>query len=483
VEPYERYTQDVLADTRGRTTGAFFDFDGTIIATHSITDMFLERLREGEVGVFEVIDLGEMVSRYLLDVGGFEDALAAAVENFAGVPAQHLAELGRKVGHEHLIAEIYPEVKAMIRAHQRQGHTVAIVSSATRYQVETVAKHLGIEHILCTEVEVLDGHLTGRLVGEPCFGEEKLCAVRRFARQRHISLAKSYCYSDGAEDLPLLEAVGHPTVINPDSRLAAAAKRAGWTDVRLDSRGTLGVGDVVRSLLVYGSALPLLAAGLPMRALGFSHRETSNVFLNLWTTLASAIARLKLIVDGEEHLWSHRPAVFVFNHQSAVDVLITARLLREDIVPVAKQEIRNQLPMGPAFSFTDAVFIDREHVNDPGRALAPAARALEEGRSVAIAPEGTRSQDGHLGRFKLGAFHLARDVGVPIVPIVIHNAQDALPYKAIFVRPAEVKVTVMPPIDTTGWTGNDLHAQADRLRARYLAVLGQADAPTPAMAV
>jgi phosphoserine phosphatase len=98
VEPYERYTQDVLADTRGRATGAFFDFDGTIIATHSIKDMFLERLREGEVGVFEVIDLSEMVSRYLLDVGGFEGALAAAVENFAGVPEQHLADLGRKVG-------------------------------------------------------------------------------------------------------------------------------------------------------------------------------------------------------------------------------------------------------------------------------------------------------------------------------------------------------------------------------------------------
>jgi putative phosphoserine phosphatase/1-acylglycerol-3-phosphate O-acyltransferase len=483
VEPYERFTQDILAGTGGRTTGAFFDFDGTVIATHSIKDMFLERLREGEVGVLEAIDFSEMVSRYLLGAGGFEDALAAAVENFAGVPAKHLAELGEKVGRDHLIAEIYPEIKAMIRTHQRRGHTVAIVSSATRYQVETVAKHLGIEHILCTEVELLDGRLTGRLVGQPCFGYEKLRAVRKFSRQRQINLAKSYFYSDGAEDLPLLEAVGHPKVVNPDSRLSAIATREGWSEIRLDSRGTLGVGDVVRSLLVYGSALPLLAAGLPLRALGMSHRETTNVFLNVWTTLASAIARLKLIVDGEEHLWSDRPAVFVFNHQSAVDVLITARVLREDVVPIAKEEIRDQLPMGPAFSFADAVFIDREHVDDPVRALKPAADALKEGRSVAIAPEGTRSRDGRIGHFKLGAFHLAREAGVPIVPIVIHNAQDALPYKAIFVRPAEVKVTVLPPIGTAGWKRADIHPQADKLRARYLEVLGQVDDSPAALAV
>ena len=483
MEPYERFTQDILAGTGGRTTGAFFDFDGTVIATHSIKDMFLERLREGEVGVLEAIDLSEMVSRYLLGVGGFEDALAAAVENFAGVPAQHLAELGEKVGRDHLIAEIYPEVRAMIRAHQNRGHTVVIVSSATRYQVETVAKHLGIEHILCTEVELLDGRLTGRLVGQPCFGYEKLRAVRKFARQRHISLAKSYFYTDGAEDLPLLEAVGHPAVVNPDARLSTIARREGWEDIRLDSRGTLGVGDVVRSLLVYGSAVPLLAAGLPMRALGMSHRETTNVFLSVWTTLASAIARLKLIVEGEEHLWSDRPAVFVFNHQSAVDALITARLLREDVVPVAKEEIRDQLPMGPAFSFADAVFIDREHVDDPARALRPAAEALREGRSVAIAPEGTRSRDGHIGRFKLGAFHLAREAGVPLVPIIIHNAQDALPYKAIVVRPAEVKVTVLPPIQTADWKRADIHPQASKLRARYLEVLGQAAEPPAALAV
>ena len=163
--------------------------------------------------------------------------------------------------------------------------------------------------------------------------------------------------------------------------------------------------------------------------------------------------------------------MFIFNHQSAVDVLITARMLREDVIGVAKKEIKHQLPMGIAFTYTGTVFIDREHVGDPRIALKPAVDALRSGRSVVIAPEGTRSR----------AFHMARQAGVPIVPIVIHNAQDALPYKAVVVRPAEVKVTVLPPQCTDDWEIADVEPQAARIRALYLDTLGQTERREPAV--
>ena len=473
MQPYEHFTREIAAGMRGKTTGAFFDFDGTIIATHSVKDMFLERLKNGEITSQELFDLGDMVTRYLLNVSGFEEALVTAVGNLKGMPERELIELGEKVTREHLAAEIFPEVRAMITAHERQGHTVVIVSSATRYQIEPIAKILGVEHILCTELELQDGRLTGRVRGEPCFGDNKLLAARDFARKQRIRLFRSYFYANGIEDLPLLEAVGHPVTVNPDGKLAAVTRENGWRAVHLESRGTVGVGDVVRSLLVYGTALPLLAAGLPMRALGASEREATNISLSAWTSVASAIARLKLLIDGEEHLWSHRPAVFIFNHQSAVDVLITARMLREDVIGVAKKEIKHQLPMGIVFTYTGAVFIDREHVGDPRLALKPAVDALKTGRSVVIAPEGTRSRDGKLGSFKLGAFHMARQAGVPIVPIIIHNAQDALPYKGIVVHPAEVKVTVLPPQPTGKWRLADVESQAGRIREMYLDALGQ----------
>jgi putative phosphoserine phosphatase/1-acylglycerol-3-phosphate O-acyltransferase len=475
VEPYENYTRDIVAGMRGRTTGAFFDFDGTIIATHSVKDMFLERFRSGEITGQEIFDLGDLISRYLLKFGDFEDAIVAAVRNLKGMSEARLAAMGEKVSKEHLAGQVFPEIRALIRAHQRQGHTVAIVSSATRYQVESLARELGIEHILCTELEIINGRMTGRLDGKACYGENKLTAVREFAKQHRIGLKKSYFYANGSEDVALLEAVGHPVAVNPDNRLESVARESGWREIHLDSRGMVGVGDVVRSLFIYGSALPFLAAGLPIRALGVSERDATNFSLSAWSSVAAAIARLKLIVEGEEHLWSDRPAVFVFNHQSSIDVLITAKLLREDIVGVAKKELKYQLPMGPAFTYAGAVFIDREHVGDPERALKPAIDALQSGKSVVIAPEGTRSRDGKLKRFKYGAFHLAQQAGVPIVPIVIHNAQDALPYKSLFVRPAQVQVTVLKPIRTDTWKSGEVESKVREIRDLYLDVLGQPD--------
>ena len=475
MEPYEHFTRDIFAGSRGRTTGAFFDFDGTIIATHSVRDMVLERFRNGELTGQEIFNLGTMVARYLLNPDGFAEAMTESIRKLAGLQEHKLEELGEKVAREHLAAEVFPEVRAMIRAHQRQGHTVAIVSSATRYQVEPMARSLGIEHVLCTELEVVDGRLTGEPAGDVCFAVNKLAAVRRFAREHRVRLRKSYFYTNGAEDEPLLDAVGHATVVNPDGRLADIARHNGWRELHLESRGQVGITDIARSVLVYGSVLPFLAVGLPMRVLGASEREATNFSIGAWSSVAAAIARLKLITEGEEHLWSHRPAVFIFNHQSAADVLITARLLREDVIGVAKKELKHQLPMGPAFTYTGAVFIDREHVGDPRLALQPAADALRSGRSVVISPEGTRSRDGRLGRFKLGAFHLARQAGVPIVPIVIHNAQDALPWKALVVRPAEVKVTVLEPIPTGSWKLSTVEARAQEIRRLYLDVLGQAD--------
>ena len=103
----------------------------------------------------------------------------------------------------------------------------------------------------------------------------------------------------------------------------------------------------------------------------------------------------------------------------------------------------------------------------------PAVKALEEGKSVVIAPEGTRSKDGRLGEFKRGAFHLAMQAGVPIVPIVIHNATDALPNKSLVVRPAEVKVTVLKPVDTSDWTLRSVAPATRRIHKAYLDILGK----------
>jgi putative phosphoserine phosphatase/1-acylglycerol-3-phosphate O-acyltransferase len=197
-----------------------------------------------------------------------------------------------------------------------------------------------------------------------------------------------------------------------------------------------------------------------------------NLAASTWSDLASAFAGIDLRVEGEDHLWSHRPAVFLFNHQSGIDPLLVAKLLRRDFTGVGKQELRTHPVFGPAFAFAGVVFIDRGDTQKAIEALKPAIAALREGRSIAIAPEGTRSRTQKLGRFKKGAFHIAMQAGVPIVPIVFRNALDVLPRGAVVLRPATVEVVVLPPVETRGWTRQNLDQRIEEVRASYLEVLG-----------
>jgi putative phosphoserine phosphatase/1-acylglycerol-3-phosphate O-acyltransferase len=369
---------------------------------------------------------------------------------------------------------IFPELKNILKAHQAKGDTLVIITSATRFQVDPIARYLGIKHILCTELEEKDGLYTGRMNGPPCYGEEKLRLAKAFCGQHGLKLQSSYFYSNGVEDLPLLEAVAHPVAINPDKALARIARKRGWLSLQPGKRGSTGIKDVARTLTTFASVLPAIALGLPFRLLG-SERSAINFSLATWAGFASWIAGLRLIIEDEPYLWSHRPAVFLFNHQSAMDVLITAQLMQQDVTGIAKKEIKRQPIMGPAMMALGAVFIDRDNKGDPQEALAPAIAALKEGKSVLIAPEGTRSKDERLGKFKKGAFHLAMQAGVPIVPIVIHNSLDALPNHSMVVRPAEVKVTVLKPIPTKDWNTRDLVRCAHNVRRNYLRVLDQND--------
>jgi putative phosphoserine phosphatase/1-acylglycerol-3-phosphate O-acyltransferase len=477
VEPYQAYTKHIKQKSGDAETAAFFDLDGTIIATHSVKDMFSERLFTGQVSLSEAIDLVNMAGRYALKMGSFEDAMASSLRNVRGLKEQDFKALGEKVFRERLTAVVFPEMKAIIRAHRASGHTQVIVTSATRFQAEGLARSLGIDHILCTELAVSKGRFTGKFDGEACYGPAKLTAARRFAQEHGLELEQSYFYSNGSEDLPLLKSVAYPVAINPDKKLLAEAKKNDWLVHQLESRGSTGIWDVARTVTTFASVLPSMAIGLPFRWLANAEREATNFSISAWSQFASLVAGMKLIVEGEERLWTHRPAVFLFNHQSAMDLLITARLLQKDFTGIAKKEIQRQPLMGPAMIAAGVVFIDRESGKNPKDVLKPAVEALQGGRSVLVAPEGTRSRDETLGEFKKGAFHLAMQAGVPIVPIVIHNAVDALPNKSMIVRPAEIKVTVLEPIATEGWNLRSVVRATRQVRESYLETLQQTPSP------
>jgi putative phosphoserine phosphatase/1-acylglycerol-3-phosphate O-acyltransferase len=165
--------------------------------------------------------------------------------------------------------------------------------------------------------------------------------------------------------------------------------------------------------------------------------------------------------------------VFAFNHQSQADAVIVAKLLREDFTGVAKIEVSRHPIVGPMFKAMQVAFVDRADSGKAVEALKPAVDALRAGRSLAIAPEGTRSQTERLGPFKKGAFHLAMQAGVPIVPIVIHNALESQPKGSMLFRPATVRVEVLPPVATDHWRPETVDRHVADVRGMFLEALGQ----------
>jgi putative phosphoserine phosphatase/1-acylglycerol-3-phosphate O-acyltransferase len=471
---HAKLTREIRSSPEGPKIGAFFDLDQTLLAGFSATAFFRERLLSGRMSPRE---LGESLLgalSFTLGRTGFSGFVAATTAAYRGLAESVLEEIGEEVFEKHLATEIYPESRALVRAHREMGHTLAIVSSATRYQVEPMARELGIGHVMCTELEVEDGVFTGRVVHPTCYGEGKAHAAIGLAARTDLDLRQSWFYTDSHEDLPLLEIVGRPRPLNPNGRLAQIAKERQWPVRRFTSRGTPGAADFLRTGLVYGSLVPSIWAGLAAGVVNRSRREAINMLGSVWSDLATSLSGVDLRVEGEQHLWSHRPAVFIFNHQSALDAVLMLKLLRRDLTGVGKKEIQRNPIFGPLFTAAGVVFIDRADREKAIEGLRPAVRALREGRSLAIAPEGTRSPTPRLGRFKKGAFHIAMQADVPIVPVVFRNVLDALPKNAFVVRPATVEAVVLPPVDTSNWKRETLDGEIRAIHDRYLEVLGEA---------
>ena len=468
---HAQLTHEIRSGPKGPKVGAFFDLDQTLLAGFSATAFFRERLMTGRMSPREAFDSALGALSFSLGRTGFSGLVSAATAAYRGLSESVMQEIGQEVFEKHLAGDIYPESRALVRAHQEAGHTVAIVSSATPYQVEPLARDMEIEHVLCTRLEVEDGIFTGRVVRPTCYGEGKAVAVRELAERHDVDLGQSYAYTDSHDDLPMLEAVGKPRPLNPDRRLAQVAKERAWPVRSFQSRGTPGVGDLLRTGLAYGSIVPSLWIGIAAGLVNRSRREYINVAGALWGDLATSLAGVDLRVEGEEHLWSQRPAVFIFNHQSGADALLMLKMLRRDVTGVGKKELAYIPVLGALFRAAGVVFIDRSNSQQAIEALKPAVKALREGLSLAIAPEGTRSPTPRLGVFKKGAFHIAMQAGVPIVPVVFRNVLDALPKRALVIRPATVEAVVLPPVATSGWQPENLDAEIAAIRRSYLEVL------------
>jgi putative phosphoserine phosphatase/1-acylglycerol-3-phosphate O-acyltransferase len=462
---------EIGAGPEGPEIGAFFDFDGTLIAGYSAEAFVLDAIRRRKV------DPQTMVRSLLagLDMhlrGSDVTALMEiAAEAGKGRREEALIELGQRLFRERLAGTVYPEARALVKAHQRKGHTVALASSATRFQAAPLASDLGIEHVLCTKIEVVDGRLTGRVDGPVLWGQNKADAVAAFAAEAGLKLADSYGYANGDEDVEFLETVGRARPLNPGSGLAKVAAERGWPIHRFEPRGRPGIVPVVRTAAALGGIATSLGVGVGIGLLNRSRRKAVNIVATVAPEVALGLAGVDLRVTGEEHLWSDRPAVFVFNHQSSFDVIVISRLLQRDFTAVAKAELAHDPRFAPLAALAGVVYVDRGNRSQSRAALAPVVEKLRSGISLAMAPEGTRSATPTPGPFKKGAFHIAVQAEVPVVPVVIRNAGDIMWRASLVARPGTVDVTVLPPVPTVGLGPDEVDDLCERVRQQFVATL------------
>ena len=472
-------THDIRESEGGPEIAAIFDLDRTLIKSFSAKEFVQARIFSGKMTAGEILSQFAGVLVYAMGQGNFAGLAAVGAQGVKGIDEKEFMELGEQIYYKHLAEEIFPESRALVNAHIAKGHTVVIISAATPYQVYPIARDLDIHHVLCTSLEVEKGKFTGRIIEPACWGEGKVHAAKLMAKDMNVDLEKSYFYTDSNSDVPLLEIVGNPRPTNPDAKLAALAFKNNWQVYRFNEDEETGLLDFARTGLALTSLVPAVASGVIKGISSMSWHDGINNLMASIGDLVVAAAGIELVVKGNEHLWSHRPAVFLFNHQSSADIFIVSKLIRRDATGIAKKELKTFPVIGQIMMAAGVIFIDRSDREKAIEAMKPAVDALKTGTSVIIFPEGTRSKDYRLGKFKKGAFHMAMEAKVPVVPVVIRNAHDAMPRGSNVFRAVAIEVIVHKPISTRRWKKETLDNHISKVRNIFLKELGQADEVDP----
>jgi putative phosphoserine phosphatase/1-acylglycerol-3-phosphate O-acyltransferase len=463
---------EILASPPGPKIGAFFDLDGTLVAGFTAVVLTQERLRRRDMGVGELISMVQAGLNHQLGRIEFEELISKASSALRGRALSDLEEIGERLFAQKIESRIYPEMRELVRAHLARGHTVVLSSSALTIQVGPVARFLGIVDTLTNKFETnQDGILTGDVLKPILWGPGKATAVQEFAAENDIDLKDSYFYADGDEDVALMYLVGNPRPTNPEGKMAAVARRRGWPILRFTSRSGGGIGTQLRMLAGVGSVIPVGAGAVGIGLLTRSRRRGLNFFTSTWSQLLLAASGVHLNVIGAENLTAQRPAVFLFNHRNQADPIITAALVRDNWTGVAKKELASDPVVGTVGKLLDAAFIDRDDSSAAVEALHEVEELAKKGLSIVIAPEGTRLDTTSVGPFKKGAFRIAMAAGIPVVPIVIRNAEIIAARNSSTMNPGTVDVAVFPPISVSDWTHDALPHRIAEVRQLYLDTL------------
>ncbi|MEN0105052.1 MAG: HAD family hydrolase [Pseudomonas sp.] len=213
---------------------ALFDLDNTLLAgdsDHAWGDYLCER------GILDGVAYkarnDAFYQDYLAGKLNITDYLNFSLEILGRTEMTQLDQWHREFMRDCVEPIITPKAVALLDKHRAAGDKLLIITATNRFVTGPIAARLGVDTLLATECEMVDGRYTGRTTDVPCFKEGKVTRLNRWLGETGLSLDGSYFYSDSMNDLPLLEQVTHPCAVDPDPTLRAEAERRGWPVISL----------------------------------------------------------------------------------------------------------------------------------------------------------------------------------------------------------------------------------------------------------
>lgn len=172
-------------------------------------DRFFEQYQQGTLDIYEFLNF--------------------ALQPLSQHPRETLQQLHQQFMDEKIKGMILPAAEALLQHHREQGDFLLIITATNLFVTQPIAQRLGVDEILATNPEEVNGQYTGKVAGTPCFQEGKVERLNHWLKETGHNLNNSYFYSDSYNDLPLLQKVDHPVAVNPDERLQQHAVELGWS--------------------------------------------------------------------------------------------------------------------------------------------------------------------------------------------------------------------------------------------------------------
>ncbi len=213
---------------------AIFDLDHTLLAGDSDFLWGQYLVEHGLVdGKHYARENQRFYDEYRAGTLDIREFLQFSLKPLAEHPQARLLELRQHFVRERILPIVSLRSRELLRRHREAGHTLLIITATNRFVTEPIATDLGVDDLIATELEIIDGRITGNVAGIPSFREGKVQRLHQWLTENGANLARSWFYSDSHNDLPLLEQVTHPVAVDPDDTLAQHAAMKLWPVISL----------------------------------------------------------------------------------------------------------------------------------------------------------------------------------------------------------------------------------------------------------